>query len=97
MQGKMDLAVPMYERLIEIKEKEGGTRSGRVETSMAVVYTDLGECYSSLGRVDEANKMRSRSEKIMDVKKKELEEEKAAYQSDDDNEEEEEEEVDEAD
>jgi hypothetical protein len=79
MQGKMDLAVPMYERLVEIKDKQAG---GRVETSLAVVYAELGECYEIQGRVEDANKMKSRSSKVMRSWEEKQEEEKSAAKSD---------------
>ena len=91
MQGKMDLAVPLFERLVLIKD---GQQGGSLETSMAVVYADLGECYRTLGREEDEKKMMSRSAKVMACwEEKQAEEKSAAGEGKDrDNEEDDEEE-----
>jgi len=89
-EGKVDVAVPMLERLIELRE-EG---EGREEVSMASVYLDLAECYRRTGREEEAGEMEKRSEKVMVVVKEKMdrqeekEQEREEEEEEDDDEEE---------
>ena len=60
MQEKYDMAVPMFVKVAELKEK-----AGKKDAALATVYQDLGECYRATGRGEDATVMESRSEKCM--------------------------------
>jgi hypothetical protein len=70
-QGKHALASPMLEQLVSLKteSKEGGA-----DASMASVFSDLAECYRAVGREEDAGKMDSRGDKVVNVVKEKLEE-----------------------
>ena len=99
MQGKMDLAIPMYERLValrdegESKDEEEVFNGSKFDAgSMASIYQELAQCLEKVGRNGESEAMASRGGKVYEVLKENVEEQKANEHdssSDDDEEEEE--------
>ena len=86
-QKDLDLAVPMYERLVAIHDASGSGGEG----DMANVFVELGECLVEVGRKEDGRKMQSRGEKLAGVLQEKVEEmereEKEEADEDDDDEE----------
>ncbi|GMI03377.1 hypothetical protein TrRE_jg5178 [Triparma retinervis] len=90
MQGKMDLAIPMYERFISLRDEAEKRRIKNVfdSGSLATVYQELGDCLETSGRIEESEAMQSRAEKVLGVLKERVEQIERKEQEDGEEEEE---------
>ncbi|GMI39321.1 hypothetical protein TrCOL_g9492 [Triparma columacea] len=99
MQGKMDLAIPMYERFISLRDEaeKRGIKNMFDSGSLVTVYQELGECLGATGRIEENEAMQSRAEKVFGVLRERVEQIERKEQENEDEEEEDEEEEEESD